>query len=199
MEDVAGEVLLHIFSFLGPCSLLSCASVCREWMELARANACWNRHVSRILKALPFLRPQFNQLPLYATYQRLLLSPIPTLDKKRQSHRYALHFLAMCDISHLNPDMTVRIVPALDTDDFYAWAVEIVLGPVVTLYIHMHVCSGKLCIRYERSIPGFPFPARVCAEFHHTNIQWERYHALCRDSDALVGLGPFEPMLCFNE
>jgi hypothetical protein len=42
------ELWQMIMVYLGPCSLLNCASVCKTWCGWARSDKSWARHVRRV-------------------------------------------------------------------------------------------------------------------------------------------------------
>jgi hypothetical protein len=52
MKGLLPECWRHVFSFLGPCALLNCASVSHGWCALARDERVWARHACRVREQL---------------------------------------------------------------------------------------------------------------------------------------------------
>ncbi|XP_077868987.1 F-box only protein 15-like [Saccoglossus kowalevskii] len=43
IESLPSEIILKIFTYLGPNDLLICASVCKQWLKLANDNSLWRK------------------------------------------------------------------------------------------------------------------------------------------------------------
>lgn len=165
--ELLPELWQLIFANLGPCSLLTCASVCTTWCEEARSERYWKRHLQRVQTKLGTLR-DFHEtgLPTWALFKTYLMCPLEPLVQSLWTAS--------------NPD---------------EWIVDLTLPhgrweKIVILISNKTIVDAhfEITIRRNDDRPDtrLPYPGVTC-RFDRTVDPGlhRRYHSIVRDSDCV--------------
>jgi hypothetical protein len=158
---------------LGPCSLLNCASVCRQWRDWARDERNWLRHVRRVsTELMEWQSPYRPGYPLWRSFAQRLLCKEPDLRFWKAS-LIRLPDRVMgdwdCDIIHLENEKRY---------DVSLWHIDHING-VVGHIVSVRENDGK------RGLDVRSMPDGTICYFNRAvdPKRWRRYHTIVRDTD----------------
>jgi len=166
----------RVFNFAGPLSLLACASVCRDWCEMARAERHWEKHAGRVMQKLG-LRYHSWSRPTWRWYTQVLLQ------EQRE--------WSVGDISTHLKIASLCAIPSYWK--LVVWSLTIVDGELgVNLYVRgdtrvmvtFQVGSTTGAVLTHPRMPNGAPGGWGCL-LRSEGATWQRFHSIVRDSDCL--------------
>jgi hypothetical protein len=134
MSTLLPELWRMIMTYLGPCSLLRCASVCRRWCEWARDERNWARHRTRVGEKLGMLSPMPHPWRFFAEFLLLPLSTpllwsikrpnnwIVNAEHRPREHRYMMTLSDMDSGGCRSISISDEVAPEPGVRTIYLWS-----------------------------------------------------------------------------
>jgi hypothetical protein len=194
------ECWRHVFSFLGPCSLLECAQVCKRWCEMAHDDRHWLRHARRVRKALgEYHSPTRHQAwPEWKVFCKVLLGPWDMGSSYDGEPFLIDHSLGSA--SGFGPRMrSICVLPE-------GWQCSIMHDNAHSTRYHFsfigyRIDGSRTAVFMALTANGARFAtgnifSRIFYIDHTVDPrQWQRFHSIVRDSDCQ---GPREERMWFR-